>query len=141
MIDNIKDEDLTENTLERLEKNSIFLVNLEKNIFKKINEKKINWNCFVKTEPEEKKNKNLIIFELIIWYSKIISIINWIHESLSERLMEGILKLNNYPELKNITIFLLNIQESKELGNCFSQENLFILYSTINSLFLVRVKW
>lgn len=139
MIDNIKDDDLTENTLERLEKNTKFLVNLEKNIFKKVNEKKINWNCFVKTEPEEKKSKNLIILELIIWFSKIISIINWMHESLSERLMEGILKLNSYPELKNITIFLLNIQESKEFGNCFSQENLFILYSTINSFFLMKV--
>ena len=80
MIDNIKDEDLTENTLERLEKNSKFLANLEKNVIKKTNEKKINWNCFVKTEPEENKNKNLIILEIIIWYSKIISIINWIHE-------------------------------------------------------------
>jgi len=40
MIDNIKDDDLTENTLERLEKNTKFLVNLEKNIFKKVNEKK-----------------------------------------------------------------------------------------------------
>ena len=139
MIDNIKDEDLSDNTLERLEKNAKFLINLEKNSFKKQNNKTINWNCFVKTEPEEKRNKNLVLFEIIIWYSKLISIINWINESLSERLMEGILKLNNYPELKNITIFLLNIQESKELGNCFSQENLFILYSTINSLLILRM--
>ena len=77
--------------------------------------------------------------ELIIWYSKIISIINWIHEILSERLMEGILKLNNYSEVKNIAIFVLNIQESNEFGNCFSQENLFILYSTINSFLLMKV--
>ena len=139
MIDNIKDEDLSENTLIRLEKNAKFLISLEKNTFKTQNNKKINWNCFVKTEPEEKRNKNVIIFEIIIWYSKIISIINWIHENLSGRLMEGILKLNNYPELKNITKFLLNIQESKELGNCFSQENLFILYSTINSLLIIRM--
>ena len=102
MIDNIKDEDLSDNTLERLEKNAKFLINLEKNSFKKQNNKTINWNCFVKTEPEEKRNKNLVLFEIIIWYSKLISIINWINESLSERLMEGILKLNNYPELKNI---------------------------------------
>lgn len=105
-------------------------------------ENRIEWPDYLIKEDQKIDTESTKLLDIIIWYSKIINSFEFIKKDIKANVLKGINKLNEFTEMKNISTLLLDITKGDNIkGNnfYFSEENLKIIYGTINAYFIYKM--
>ena len=97
----------------------------------------IDWpDCRVK-QPNQNETDNVIKFDLLLWYSKIMKELKYIDQDIKNNLLKSIMKLNENNEIFPIINLLMNINNG-EISN-IDPINKKIIFGTLNAYFIYKL--